>query len=246
MSPETLLARKDLSVVISTKDAKNEILQILHDGDYPQELIYDGPAIYFIDNRGREEQYFGPEFMTYGKNEVFVDAGCLNFGSSLDLMKHCQHAKIYAFEPSSENYQLCLKRQKRNPILADAKLFPYGTWSEKRTLFFKENGGSSHICIGDDGDRSISVISIDEVIDPGDHVTMIKMDVEGSELESLKGAAQTIRQDKPKLAICIYHKPEDLWEIPLYIKDLVPEYRLYIRHHSNMATETVLYAVMPE
>lgn len=246
MSPETLLERKDLNVVISTNDAKDEILQILQDGGYPQEMIYDGPAAYRIVGKGREEQYFGPEFMTFGKDEVFVDAGCFDFGSSLALMKHCQHAKIYAFEPSLENYQRCLKRQKRNPILADAKLFPRGTWSERGILSFKEGGLVSCVCMEDDEDYSIAVMSIDEAIEPGDHVTMIKMDVEGAELESLKGAAQTIQRDKPKLAICIYHKPEDLWEIPLYIKELVPEYRLYIRHHSSVSSETVLYAVMPE
>ena len=86
---------------------------------------------------------------------------------------------------------------------------------------------------------------IDEAIAEGDKVTFIKMDVEGAELESLKGAEKTIRRDKPKLAICIYHKPEDMWTIPLYIKELVPEYKLYIRHHSSGVCETVLYAVMP-
>ena len=86
---------------------------------------------------------------------------------------------------------------------------------------------------------------IDEAVDPNNRVTFIKMDIEGSELEALKGAQQTIQRDRPKLAICIYHKPEDMTDIPLYIKSLVPEYRLYVRHHSNRCSETVLYAVMP-
>lgn len=90
-------------------------------------------------------------------------------------------------------------------------------------------------------------MTIDEAIDPGDRVTTIKMDIEGSELEALKGARETIRRDKPKLAICIYHKTEDLWEIPLYIKSLIPEYRFYIRHHGPSGLyDSVLYAVMPE
>ena len=86
---------------------------------------------------------------------------------------------------------------------------------------------------------------IDEAVDTNNRVTFIKMDIEGSELEALKGAQQTIQRDRPKLAICIYHKPEDMTDIPLYIKSLVPEYRLYVRHHSNRCSETVLYAVMP-
>lgn len=105
-------------------------------------------------------------------------------------------------------------------------------------------GGSSIIC--DDGEVSISAVTIDETIRKGDKVTFIKMDVEGAELESLKGAKEIIIRDKPKLAISIYHKPEDMAAIPLYIKRLVPKYKFYIRHHSNGSSETVLYAIMEE
>ena len=79
--------------------------------------------------------------------------------------------------------------------------------------------------MNENGTIEVSVVPIDAVVDPADRITMIKMDVEGAELESLKGARKTIQRDKPKLAICIYHKPEDMTEIPLYIKELVPEYR---------------------
>ena len=77
-----------------------------------------------------------------------------------------------------------------------------------------------------------------------EEVTFIKMDIEGAELKALKGAKNIILRDKPKLAISIYHKPEDIVEIPLFIKELVPEYKLYIRHYSNDSIETVLYAVI--
>lgn len=88
-------------------------------------------------------------------------------------------------------------------------------------------------------------MSIDEIVysEESPKVTFIKMDIEGAELESLKGAQKVIQRDKPKLAICIYHKPEDMVELPLYIKELVPEYKFYIRHHSNFINETVLYAI---
>ncbi|EOS66974.1 FkbM family methyltransferase [Oscillibacter sp. 1-3] len=98
----------------------------------------------------------------------------------------------------------------------------------------------------DDGEIVVPVATIDEIVEKENpKVTMIKMDIEGSELEALKGAKKTIQRNKPKLAICIYHKPEDMLEIPLYIKSLVPEYKLYVRHHSNSNVETVLYAVRP-
>ena len=60
--------------------------------------------------------------------------------------------------------------------------------------------------------------------------------------QKLEGAQNLIRNYKPKLAICIYHKPEDTIDIPAYIKSLVPEYRLWIRHYSWSPAETVLYA----
>ncbi len=68
------------------------------------------------------------------------------------------------------------------------------------------------------------------------------MDVEGAELKSLIGAKNTIIKNKPRLAICVYHKPEDICEIPEYILSLVPEYKFYLRHYSSINWETVLYA----
>lgn len=70
-------------------------------------------------------------------------------------------------------------------------------------------------------------MSIDEAVAGREKVTFIKMDVEGAEIELLKGAKNTILKDKPKLAICIYHKAQDMIDLPVYIKSLVPEYRLY-------------------
>ena len=69
------------------------------------------------------------------------------------------------------------------------------------------------------------------------------MDVEGAEINALKGAEKLIKKYKPKLAICIYHKMEDMWEIPGLILSYVPEYKLYLRHYSPSKDETVLYCL---
>jgi hypothetical protein len=71
------------------------------------------------------------------------------------------------------------------------------------------------------------------------------MDIEGSEIEALKGAADTIRTKKPRLAISVYHKPEDIIEIPAFLKELTPDYKFYLRHDCLVnLTETILYAVL--
>jgi hypothetical protein len=69
------------------------------------------------------------------------------------------------------------------------------------------------------------------------------MDVEGFELKALKGASSTIAKFRPKLAISLYHKPEDFFEIPIYLKSYYPFYRLYLDHYTIHAEETVLYAI---
>ena len=69
------------------------------------------------------------------------------------------------------------------------------------------------------------------------------MDIEGAELEALRGAAKTIRRCKPKLAICVYHRREDLITIPQFIKSISSGYKLYLRGHLYCPSEVVLYAI---
>lgn len=241
ISPEELLSRKDLNVVISTTIYYDEIMKILQDGGYPKsQIFYMADFLY----HGVTEEYFSPEFITYENEEIFVDAGCLDLNTSLALKSHCGTVKkIYAFEPDPENYQHCLQR-KNELGFEEAEIFPYAAWSCKATLHFDaRSSGSSLIC--DSGTVGVSAMPIDEVVNPDDRITFIKMDVEGAELESLRGAQKTIRRYKPKLAVCLYHKPEDMVTIPLYVRKLVPEYRIYVRHHTTAPSDTVLYAVMP-
>ncbi len=74
-------------------------------------------------------------------------------------------------------------------------------------------------------------------------VDFIKMDIEGAELRALNGARETLSRFKPKLAICVYHKPEDYSTIPQMIRDLGLGYKFYLKHHYVSDIETVLYAI---
>ena len=84
--------------------------------------------------------------------------------------------------------------------------------------------------------------SIDNIT-AGDKVSFIKMDIEGAELDALKGAEQTIKKVHPKLAISAYHKFEDLLEIPQFIQVIDSSYKFYLRRHSHLVHELVLYAL---
>ncbi len=96
---------------------------------------------------------------------------------------------------------------------------------------------------GDQDDYVEVPITKIDTIAKDEGITFIKMDIEGSELEALKGAQNVIINCCPKLAICVYHKSEDLFTIISYIHSISKgKYRYYLRHHSDNLTETVLYA----
>jgi len=113
-----------------------------------------------------------------------------------------------------------------------------GVYSKTTILKLTSLGSGSFI--SNKGDNFISVTSLDETI-YNFKPDYIKMDIEGSEKEALIGAKEIIKDFKPKLAISLYHKAEDLWEIPLLIKELNPDYEFKIRCHNHLCIETVLY-----
>ncbi len=106
-------------------------------------------------------------------------------------------------------------------------------------------GVSSESKLSDDSIDRVHICTLDKVLE-NEPISFIKMDIEGAELGSLKGAKEIIMVQKPTLAICIYHSNKDILEIVDYISRLVPEYKLYIRHYSLLFNETVLYAVYPK
>ncbi len=174
------------------------------------------------------------------KKEYFVDAGALDGGTTKIFLERYPDGHAYVFEPNLKQFEVTKE------ALADYKeteVFPYGLFDENRQISFEEcdtDAGSAKV--SDKGTETVEVRKLDDVL--GDKpVTFIKMDIEGSELAALKGAEHIIRTQKPKLAICVYHKPEDMWEIPSLILDYNSEYKLFIRHYSISYTETVLYAV---
>lgn len=84
-------------------------------------------------------------------------------------------------------------------------------------------------------------VAIDDIL-PGYEATFINMDIEGAELEALKGAQHLLQTSRPDLAICVYHSVNHIWQIPLFIHDLGLTYRFYLRNYTSFSSETVLYA----
>lgn len=146
---------------------------------------------------------------------------------------------MWAFEPDEENSRKCTEALKEK-LCKNFDVEIFGLWDTKKKLYFKaiSNGASK---ISEDGGMEISTIRMDDVIK--EPVTFIKMDIEGSEYRVLLGARKIIESYKPKLAISIYHKSEDICQLPQLILEMNPDYKLYLRHYSTAAAETVLYAI---
>ncbi|MFI3177555.1 MAG: FkbM family methyltransferase [Eubacteriales bacterium] len=190
---------------------------------------------------GIECEYFD-KILALKKGEIFVDAGVYDGMTSVRFAQICDfnYNKIWMFEPDGERRN-SIEENIEKYQLKNTVLYNSGLWYSEDILSFDciQNGSSK---IQNAGELKVIVTDLDSVL-KGEAVTYIKMDIEGAELEALKGARQTILRYKPKLAICIYHKSDDIIDIPIYIKSLVPEYKFYIRHYSEKATETVLYAI---
>ena len=97
--------------------------------------------------------------------------------------------------------------------------------------------------ISSNGTRQIYAVNIDDYF-KNKRVSFIKLDIEGAERDALIGAKKIIEEQMPKIAVCVYHKPNDLWKVPLLIKSINKKYKIYLRHYSTQLYETVCYAVV--
>lgn len=185
------------------------------------------------------EQYFDEKVVLTDK-EVFIDCGGFDGDTALQFLKRCngKYSDIVIFEPEQ-----CKKSDiERNLSGYHYKLYQTGVWSKSERLFFDARGTSSSCVSEINSDYTIDVMSLDETVYDR-KPTFIKMDIEGSEQEALRGSMRIIKEFHPKLAICVYHKWEDLYKIPVMIKEWNPDYRLYLRQYSEVGSETVLYAL---
>lgn len=198
----------------------------------------------------KDKQYFADDIILskLGEDEIFVDVGCLDFSSSKEFLSYCLQAKkIYAFEPDRKQFEVC-KNNMEGAGFSKVILNQLALWDSTTILKFDE-GGQGNMGGGivseqlSSAEAGIQAVRFDDIVDTSDKITFIKMDIEGAEMNALRGMEKTIKRDKPKLAICIYHRPYDYVDIPTYIYSLRPDYRMYIRnYHINLA-ETILYCV---
>lgn len=152
------------------------------------------------------------------------------------------YEKIFAFEPNQNNFAK-LENLIKTQEYKNVEVFNCGVWSEKTQLHFEQGGIGSHF--DEHGDFTVAVDTIDNIV--GDtKIDFIKMDIEGSELEALKGALKTLKHSRPMMAICVYHKKDDLIVLPQFMKNIYGNCRFYLRKHTGVYLHSLDLYVIPE
>ncbi|MDP0499920.1 MAG: FkbM family methyltransferase [Verrucomicrobiota bacterium JB022] len=150
--------------------------------------------------------------------------------------------RVYAFDPVADHLDVIQHNLTQNGF-QNVSLLPYGiseTDVDAEPMRLNRYWAGFNV-----QDQPVPLRTIDRLVAEGqiERVDFIKFDIEGSELAGLKGARQTIERFKPKLAISLYHKPQDLYEIPQYLRDNFPFYEFRLGHYTIHREETILYAI---
>jgi FkbM family methyltransferase len=255
-------------LIEKNKDKIAEVRALLYDDK--SRIVYDAiveKTKYNIDDYTDisddvYEHYFQDGFFQYSNQEVFIDGGAFLGEDTIRLARLIGKGNIkrsYCFEPDISNYTKCT--QNLRTFFSQDSIEDFGEYSKGNQFtvyksgMFDKNENIGFISYGTHGSvfaslrnidtqSTVPAVRLDDVVDKSDKVTLIKMDIEGAEIPALQGAQRIIKEDKPKLAICIYHMIEDLWQIPLYIHQLVPEYKLFVRHHTTKFWDSVVYATL--
>ncbi len=199
-----------------------------------------------------KEQYFIlPEFQGCNKGDVFVNLGAYK---GEEIEKYVRYSKpenigkIISFEPDQKNYDCMveLTRQLSKEFAIPLEKFEnvLAAASDTTCTTTFDTGHESHSSINDkieDAGTTIQVYALDDYL-KGDRLDFLKADIESFELKMLQGAEKSIIKYRPKLAICIYHSPADMFDIVKYLESLDLGYKYSVRHHFEKFTETVLYA----
>ena len=188
-------------------------------------------------------QYFDNGLIEFRDDEVFLDIGAYT-GDTYKVFSelYSKYNKYIAFEADCRVYEVLketVEKGKDNIIL-----YNYAAWDKEDNLYFEENPGSTRVGAElTEIDNIVKGIRLDDLID-GEKVSFVKMDIEGAEYNALLGMEHLIKNNRPILAICVYHLRDDYYKITDYIETLVPgKYKYFFRQYRYTPTETVCYAI---
>lgn len=197
--------------------------------------------IEYLFSSEKEKSFIYKEIFNVDEDEVFVDLGAYDGDTIREFCNACggKYKKIYAFEADEKNFKkLCTKTEGMENI----SLHNLAAWDKKETLVFEKKMGRNSR-LSPVGNVQVQADTVDNIADG--EVTILKMDIEGSEEKALDGARETIVKYNPKLYICAYHRNSDMFLLPLKIHSMCSDYRFYFYHQRYIpAWESNFYGVI--
>jgi FkbM family methyltransferase len=159
--------------------------------------------------------------------------------------------QVIGFDPSPRNCALARDTAQRNGLGERTRFVAAGLGAKSNVAALEETDPPANATSGAPINAGTRVTKDDKIITVDDYcawsgldrVNLLKMDIEGSEIAALDGSRRTIDRHRPKLAVCLYHRYDDLWKIPNLIRERHPFYDFYLGHHTLHAEETVLYGL---
>ncbi len=176
------------------------------------------------------------------EGDVVVEAGGAWDETALDFADATgPRGRVVSCEPVPENLAMLRRNLALNPELAArVEVVERGLWSEAgASLAYEPRAGTTSL-VHDAGPRTAQTTTIDAL--GSGRIDFVKLDVEGAELAALEGARATLARDRPRLAVSVYHRDEDLAVIPAFLDDLGLGYELYLGHFTPGRSETILFA----
>ena len=190
----------------------------------------------------KREQYKGGNAVPK-KGDVIFDCGAC-MGETALWFAQFKPMRIFSFETDERNKEVLqhIIKQEKLPCEIVPKVVGLSTGEAWFSSKPNRIGQGKVIMKETDGAVKVPMVSIDDFAsEKGIVPNFIKMDIEGSEYDALRGAERVIREHRPRLAIALYHIFDDMWRIPMLLKSFVPEYRFWCRKN-HPYTEFDMYA----
>ncbi len=199
----------------------------------------------YLQSTESEEALVNKEVLRCEKYEIYADLGAYNGDTVRSYLEFCPNLKeIHAFEPDLRNFKK-LSTYAETEDRARVFAYNYASFNKDENVEFISSGNRNSSKNGTNSYKSktVSIVAkrLDSVIENAD---FIKYDVEGAEYESILGSEAIIKNHMPDLLISMYHRSEDMYTLPLLIKNLAPQYNLYLRRFPYIpAWDLNLYAI---
>jgi FkbM family methyltransferase len=227
---ENILSTYDILCDAKSQKTYFELLNCRMHGDFSD-----------LSNIVDDSMYFPKDLIDLTSNEVFVDIGAYT-GDTVKLFLDTvdnEYNKIIAYEPEPSNFS---KLNEFCNNISNVITINKGVSHQTGEISFSKNM-KMESSVAVDGELTIETVKLDEDLINENNISFVKMDIEGHEKSALTGMKRMIKKHRPIMAVCVYHRPTDIFQIPLFLKEINSNYSIYLYHHSISVTDTVCYAI---